>query len=284
MRVLLRVGIITGAGAAVVLYALASSVALAAAIGILLTGLLAGMGVAKWLEWGWYGRQLEAGWQAGALASGLAGLGTLGALVVDGPRSTAALAAQSHLFGLDLGALVGVLSGLGWVGTDLVVVLVSAALGTGVAAAASLLFAFGKSARAVEAITHARHAAQAANRSEPLNTPLPLPGYPTLGAPPTGPGWYTSPPSGAIPPGLYAAPTLPPPGRPAPNSGRGPSTARPVERELDDDEREALARWAEEHPGDASGPRTPAPSTYLNSPTPAPKRNRKKQQTRDWLC
>jgi hypothetical protein len=31
--------------------------------------------------------------------------------------------------------------------------------------------------------------------------------------------------------------------------------------------------------------RTPAPSAYLNSePAAAPRRSRKKQQTRDWLC
>ena len=289
MRVILRVGLLTGAVAMIALYALQSTAALMAAAGILVTGLVAGMGAAKWLEWGWYGRQLGAGWRSGALACGLAGIGTLVALLATGPHSPAALAAESHLLGVGLGPLALGLAGFGWVGIDVVFVAVGVGLGTGIAAGATALFAFGKSARAVEAITLARHAAQAANRTEPLNIPLPLPGYPTLGAPPGGPGWYTTPSSGATTAGSYlAAPdsgaTPPLFGRPAADSGRSPSTARPVERELDDDEREALARWAQEHPADTSGPRSPAPSTYLNSPTPTPKRNRKKQQTRDWLC
>jgi hypothetical protein len=58
--------------------------------------------------------------------------------------------------------------------------------------------------------------------------------------------------------------------------------------------RDALAAWATENAGsgeaalseDKVGPRTPAPSEYLNSagPVPAQKRGRKKQDTRDWLC
>lgn len=292
MRAILRVGIITGVCAIIALSALQQAATLAAVLGIVVTGAVAGTGAAKWLEWAWYGRQFEAGWRTGAVACGVAGLGTFVSLLIAGPHDSVALAAHSQLLGVDLGPLARGLAGLGWLGTDFLLVLASTALGIGLSAVTALVFALGKSARAVSVITEARQAAQANNRTEPLSTPLPLPGYPSLASPASGATWHTSPQTGVLPaPGAYpasltgASPSGAPQfGQAAPDSGRGPSTARPVERELDDDEREALARWAEEHAGDASGPRTPAPSTYLNSPSPAPKRNRKKQQTRDWLC
>jgi hypothetical protein len=48
--------------------------------------------------------------------------------------------------------------------------------------------------------------------------------------------------------------------------------------------RDALAMWAEEN--DASDPaaREANKSEFLNTATPAPKRGRKKSDTRDWLC
>jgi hypothetical protein len=292
MRIILRVGFIVGASAVAVVYALQSVAALVAVLGILVAGLAAGMGAAKWLEWTWYGRQLEAGGKSGAIACGLAGVSAFLSLALAGPHSVGALAARSHLLGIDLGSLALRGGTLGWIGADVAVVLAATVLGTGLAAATTLLFAFGKSARTVEAITQARLAAQAANRSEPLSTALPLPSYPSFGTPPGTVAWHSTPLASTLPPagtqpvsGSGTPAALPqPPGQQAPNSGRGASTARPVERELNDEEREALARWAQEHAADASNPRSPAPSTYLNSPAPAPKRGRKKQQTRDWLC
>ena len=75
-------------------------------------------------------------------------------------------------------------------------------------------------------------------------------------------------------------------GVPAPSSSRGPSTARPMEHELREDERRALAEWADDDTEETTAPRVPKPSAYLNSSesAPAPKRGRKKQNTRDWLC
>jgi hypothetical protein len=96
-------------------------------------------------------------------------------------------------------------------------------------------------------------------------------------------------------------PALPPaPGEPAKRGARRKtSQARPVEGQLTREMRKALEDWAQREqqggdPGDAhdaptaaasrSG-RTRQPSTFLNSAGSAPpKRNRKKNQTRDWLC
>jgi hypothetical protein len=294
MRAILRVGIVVGAGGFIALFALQRTAALAAVLGILAAGVVTGLGAAKWLEWAWYGKQIEAGLKTGAIACGLSGCGTLLSLFIVGPRSTASLAAESHLLGVDFSPLVHGADLLGWIGTDAIVVVVASAAGAILATFVTLLFAFGKSAHAVDAITRARQAAQAINRTEPLGAPMPS--YPFGAAPNSGALWHSTPlphilpPPGAtpVPPsGSYAsAPVTPPPGQPAPNSGRASSTARPIERELDPDEREALTKWAQEHAADSSGggARPPQASAYLNSKTPAPKRSRKKQQTRDWLC
>ncbi len=70
---------------------------------------------------------------------------------------------------------------------------------------------------------------------------------------------------------------------------RASSRARPADKQLTDAMREALATWAgdnstAEKPAGSTGARTPKASSYLNSSPPAPKRARKKQNTRDWLC
>jgi hypothetical protein len=69
---------------------------------------------------------------------------------------------------------------------------------------------------------------------------------------------------------------------------RKTSRARPVDSQLTDEVRKALASWAEQNPDEAeaakAGARVPVSSSYLNSDAPAPKRNRKKNATRDWIC
>jgi hypothetical protein len=93
------------------------------------------------------------------------------------------------------------------------------------------------------------------------------------------------------------------PGEPAKRgSRRKTSQARPVEGQLTREMRQALEDWARrerqdapqdkqqdddpaETPTAARSGRTRQPSTFLNSAGAAPpKRNRKKNQTRDWLC
>ena len=112
-------------------------------------------------------------------------------------------------------------------------------------------------------------------------------------------------PSPASPPPIVAAPIAAAPPQPTAAAKRSPrgrtSDARPVEGQLTREMRKALEAWAtqeslqngqdrqnvregsEDQPAAPSSGRTRKPSTFLNSASPA-KRNRKKNQTRDWLC
>lgn len=64
--------------------------------------------------------------------------------------------------------------------------------------------------------------------------------------------------------------------------------ARDTEERDDDGEdgSEAVAsgRTGADKSASASASRQPVESTYLNEPAPAPKRKRKKNATRDWIC
>lgn len=202
MRTLLRVGGIVGGLGFVALYALQPGIALAVAAGIPCIGLLAGLGAAKWLPREWYGRQFQAGLRAGALASGVAALGALLSLLVLGPRDTLRLATASHIAGFTLAPAVRTLQVLTWVGVDVLLVLAATAVGCGLAAIASQIVGWSKSAEAIRVVQQARLAAQALNRDDawlPLSTGAPLPGQPihaaallqqlgvpVLGAPSTG--------------------------------------------------------------------------------------------------
>lgn len=72
-----------------------------------------------------------------------------------------------------------------------------------------------------------------------------------------------------------------------PSSGEQPgrrkdSRARPASADLNDAMREALAAWADDN--DDPEERSAKKSEFLNTAAPAPKRGRKKNDTRDWLC
>lgn len=92
-------------------------------------------------------------------------------------------------------------------------------------------------------------------------------------------------------PAQAAAPAQAPAGKPA---RKRRSSAKPTAGRLTPEMIEALAAWAREtdeeggetgENGEASAAaRAPADSTYLNSPTPAKPRKRKKNATRDWIC
>lgn len=111
----------------------------------------------------------------------------------------------------------------------------------------------------------------------------------TLGpVPPTPPTGITGTRRAPLPPSRHVDDEYPAATDPneAQTSQRTPSKARPAGNHLTDAMRDALATWAsdnaaEEPPNERS---TPQPSAYLNSSRPLPKRNRKKQNTRDWLC
>lgn len=166
MKTIVRVGGLMGGIGFVVLYAAQTGIALAVAPGVALVGLCAGLGIAKWLEREWYGRQLNAGLRAGAIASGTAGIGALLSLLFLGPRDSTLLATRSHLAGLDLAPIPRAFGFLGWVGADVIAVALAALLGTALAATACQVFAWSKSKHAIEVVTQARLAAQALNRDE----------------------------------------------------------------------------------------------------------------------
>lgn len=403
MRAILRVGLGVGAAGFLALFALPLAAGLVVLPGVLVVGLAAGLAMAKWLPWSWYGRQPAAGLRAGTIAVALAAAGALISLIGFAPHDSAALAARSHLLTLDLGPAVARFAVLGWLGLDVLGVLLCALAAVGLAVAVTQVFAWSKSARAVRIVNQARALAQALQRGEtwePVTSSLPAlvergtlsgmlgevgaallpPAYRT-GAPahsaidlpaafasfaPSAPAFTTgpqTPPSGTsgiwpppnvtpafgvsltshgvpVPPAppvappahaparpralhmpqpdlddfqptTPALPTAEPQPQPAPavRVVRKRSSKRPADKELTEAMREALAAWAKQNDGPANegapaeptdpeerdgadeqvpvkapAKRAPVSSAYLNSSGPAPKRNRKKQNTRDWLC
>lgn len=176
MRTILRVGLGVGAASFLALFALGLAAALIVLPGLLLAGVIAGLAMAKWLPWAWYGRQPAAGLRAGTIAAALAATGALIALLGFAPHDTAALAARSHLLGLDLSAALAPFAVLGWLGLDVLGVLLSGLAAVCLAVAATQLFAWSKSARAVRIVNQARALAQALQRGEtwePVTSSLP---------------------------------------------------------------------------------------------------------------
>ena len=404
MRAILRVGLGVGAAGFLALFALGLAAALVVLPGLLIAGVIAGLAMAKWLPWAWYGRQPVAGLRAGAIAAGLAASGALLALLGFAPHDPAALAARSHLFRLDLGAVVTRFAAFGWLGLDVLGVLLCGLAAVCLAIAVTQVFSWSKNARAVRVVAQARALAQALQRGEtwaPVMGSLPAmvergtlsgmlgevgaallpPAYrtgapahaygasdlpaafasfaPSTPAPALSTGPQTPPrgTSGIWPPpnvtpafgvsltphsGVPIPPAAPKPApaartriqqpdrdrdrvafqptapmplaaepqpqpTPAVRVVRKRSSKRPADRELTVAMREALTAWAQQNEGaedevralaepderdgaedgvpvKAPAKRAPVSSAYLNSSTQPPKRNRKKQNTRDWLC
>lgn len=349
MRTIIRAGAVIGGVWFVALFALQSAVALVVLAGILAAGVCAGLATAKWLERGWYGKQLQAGLRAGSIAAGAAGVSSLIALLAMGPHDAPTLAAKSHALGLDLGFVARALGFAGYIGVDTLGVALAVTLGAGLAAVTTQIFAWSKSAKAVRVVAQARLAAQA-TRQDDDRAPYATGGPSQVGQPmhaatllnqlatgaygiaaPSSQGATGSPALGtmfpaasSMPriPGDYAPPSTPaafqtptparanpvPPARakPAPQpispevaasdetladlfpggddrpAPRKISRARPVSADLTDAMREALAAWADDN--DDPAERTANKSEFLNTAAPAPKRGRRKNDTRDWLC
>lgn len=304
MRSILMLGGIVGVLGGGVLAALALVGALVAVPGLALVGIVAGLAMAKGLPWSWYGRQAAAGLRAGSLACGLAGAALLAVVLAAGPRSIPALVARSHLGGLSVGAFVQPLAFAGWVGVDVLLCLGAALAGVALAVLFCLIFALGKNAHVVAAVAEARDAALALQRARAQS--MPLPGFALPSAPPASGLWHaTAVPAVGAPAATSLLPT--PPGTPAPNSQRITSTARPLDTDLTNEQKEALLAWegkdsgpieparadefadyedqlwpAEE--GEEAPPASAPDSSYLNSKVSAKRRRRKPQNTRDWLC
>jgi hypothetical protein len=312
MRTITRTGVTLSVVAALALYGLQLIAGLVVTLGVIVIGAIAGLCVAKWLERDWYGRQLDAGARAGAIACGVAGLSAMIYLLGQGPRSSAELAARSHLLGVSLAPVAQALSPLGSVGTAIACSVVAALLGVALAAITAQLVGWGKDKRSQRVIAQARLAAQAQQHGEVGAQATPSGGRPAspslrlygkTGAPSVsrtaGPAMqadladapltFESWDDGDAPASASQRATLQ---TPATRGGQPPkrrrtSNARSTDDAINADERAALAAW-EAAMADGSQPgalqREPKASAFLNQPTAAPRRNRKKQNTRDWLC
>lgn len=326
MRTVTRTGVILSVVAALALYGLQLAAGLVVTLGIIVVGFIAGLCVAKWLERDWYGRQLDAGARAGAIACGVAGLASLFYLLGQGPRTTADLAARSHLGGISLGWLVEALSPLGAAGADVVSTVMAMLLGVLLAALTALVLGWGKDKRSQRVIAQARLAAQSQQHGEigaqvtpsgarPASPSVRLFGRtdgvgglltgPTVrrtagpeiredvgDAPLTFDSWDDAPATSQQAsqqatlqtPAASNVPAAKPP-----RARRG-SNARSAGDAISPEERSALLAWEKaladgSRPGAAKAqPRAPKHSEFLTEPGAAPRRNRKKQNTRDWLC
>lgn len=317
MRTVTRVGVSLSVVAALALYGLQLVAGLVATLGIIIIGVIAGLCVAKWLQRDWYGRQLDAGARAGAIACGVAGLSSMLYLLGQGPRTTAELAARSHLGGLSMGWLAQALSPLGPAGVIVVSAVVATLLGVALAALTALVFGWGKDKRSQRVIAQARLAAQSQQHGEMGAQVTPS------GARPASPSVQLYGRNTSAEGGLLSAPGVRRTAGPviredveeepvafeswddeaptrkstlqsanvsnAKQPKRRPSNARSAGDAISADERAALLAWEKaladgSQPGAGSPQRAAKPSEFLTQPGAAPKRSRKKQNTRDWLC
>jgi hypothetical protein len=191
-----RVGLLLGAVGALAIFALGRMAALTATVGVVAVGLLTGLAMAKWLEWGWFGRQIEAGLRAGLIACSLGAIAGLITLIAQGPHDVATLAAQSHLGGLNLAPLAHTLGGLGWLGVDIVVLFLACLVGIALAVGTTAIFAIGKNRAAVDSVSRARQAAEALRAGRPWSATSALPVSPNALS--AGPQWMTSPQSAPL--------------------------------------------------------------------------------------
>jgi hypothetical protein len=166
MRTITRTGVTLSVVAALALYGVQLVAALGVALGVVFTGALAGLCVAKWLQRDWYGRQFSAGARAGAIACGVGGFSSLLYLLGQGPRTVTDLAARSHLVGVDLAPVVTALDSLGWTGVDIVVISGAIVAGIILSGIIALIAGWSKSARAVRVVAQARLAAQALQHAD----------------------------------------------------------------------------------------------------------------------
>lgn len=311
MRIVTRIGVTLSVVAALALYGVQYVAGLVAMLGVVVIGVLAGLGVAKWLERAWYGRQLEAGARAGAIACGVAGLSSALYLLGSSPTSMTVLADRSQLLGSSFVSLVLSLSPIGPVGAIIACAVVSTLLGVAASAITAQVFGVGKDKHAVDVVAQARLAAQAMQKGElgaqtnATGAPAPAPSVRLFGR---------SAPMTISPATARTAAPAPHPELPAPAftswddesspdasqssakkkpAKRGRAQERPVsharsaDHAMTTEEREALLAWDDELSDDSQpdlGAREPKKSAFLNESLASPRRNRKKQNTRDWLC
>lgn len=219
MRTIRRTVILLGCVGFIALYLLQLRLALAATPLLLVVGVLTGLAVAKWLPWGWYGRQFAAGVRGGAVACGLAAAGVLLSLVGGKTPHVAALAAESHLPGLNLAGIVTSLGAVGWFTPYLLLTLCFALGGVVLAGLVAQIAAWNKSQRTVRVIREAHNSASLLHRNQtwaPASNSIPsIGGYWNSVLPSAGPASH---------PGLMAAGVV---GAAAPN-GHASAAHTPV--------------------------------------------------------
>lgn len=200
MRTIRRTVILLGCAGFIALYLLQLRVALAATPLLLVVGVLTGLAVAKWLPWGWYGRQFAAGVRGGAVACGLAAAGVLLSLVGGRTPHVAALAEESRLPGLNLSGIVTSLGAVGWFTPYLLLTVCFALGGVLLAGLVAQIAAWNKSQRTVRVIREAHNSASLLHRNQtwaPVSNSLPsIGGYWNSVLPSAGPASH---------PGLMAA-------------------------------------------------------------------------------
>ncbi|HEY7342342.1 MAG TPA: hypothetical protein VH591_15805 [Ktedonobacterales bacterium] len=166
MRTIRRTVILLGCIGFVILFALQYVIALAATPLIAVVGIIAGLAIAKWLPWAWYGRQFAAGVRGGLVACGLAAAGMFLSSVATGTRSVETLAERSHLSGIGLAQLVNGFGELAWFMPYLALTAFFTVGGILLAGVVSQIFGWSKNVRTVRVIREAHNSASLLHRSQ----------------------------------------------------------------------------------------------------------------------
>ena len=240
MQSVLRVGAVAAILGCVAIYGLARAGGLVAVYGILLLGFAVGLAMAKWLDWSLYGRQVESGAQAGAIACVPAAVVALFALLSQDSRTVTSLETASHLGPVNAAGFAHAFAFAGWAGADILSVVFATLFAIGLAALTSIVMGWSKNGRAVRSVNQAYEAARSL-RAGAWNPGATTTAPAMQGATAAIPAWQgvhpTSAPHGesglawptapqvaaAVPP---AAPYAPPPPITFPGPGANQPTAR----------------------------------------------------------
>lgn len=166
MRTIRRTVILLGCIGFVTLFALQYVIALAATPLIAVVGIIAGLLIAKWLPWLWYGRQFAAGVRGGLVVCGLAAAGMFLSSVATGTQSVETLAERSHLSDIGLAQLVNGFGELAWFMPSLALTAFFTVGGILLAGLVTQLFGWSKNVRTVRVIREAHNSASLLHRSQ----------------------------------------------------------------------------------------------------------------------
>jgi hypothetical protein len=166
MRTIRRTVILLGCTGFVILFALQYVIALAATPLIAAVGIIAGLLIAKWLPWSWYGRQFAAGVRGGLVVCGLAAAGMVLSSVATGTQSVETLAERSHLSDIGLAQLVNSFGELAWFMPCLALTAFFTIGGILLAGVVTQIVGWSKNVRTVRVIREAHNSASLLHRSQ----------------------------------------------------------------------------------------------------------------------